>query len=76
MGLSALFAQLVEHLICKHGVVGSSSASGTLFPPNFSLLLNNEHVKGYTGKTKFKIPAKNSTDLQIEKVNCNVHIMK
>ena len=32
-GMSALLAQLVEHLTCKQGLSDSSSASGTLFSP-------------------------------------------
>ena len=61
-GLSAWLAQLVERLTCSHGVASSSS------PPKFILLLIIEHVQGSTWKTKLKIPAKNSTGLQIK--NC------
>ena len=42
------------------GVAGSSS------PPKFILILLTEHVQGSTWKTKLKIPAKNSTSLQIK----------
>ena len=69
MGLSAWLAQLVdmvEHLICKYGVAGSSSVSGTRFPPKFTLLLIIEHFQVSTWKMKLKNSAKNSTGLQIE----------
>ena len=69
-GLSARLAQLVEHLICSHGVAGSSS-------PKFILILIIERVHGSTWKTKLKIPAKNykSADKKLQ-LNCNILIIK
>ena len=43
-GLLAWLAHLVQHLLCKHRVVSSSPALGTLFPSQFTLTVKHKPV--------------------------------